>query len=308
MARGVLPFGDAEAALWRWAGRSPRELQLPLSSQGTHVRAVEVGRGPTVIFLHGTTNSGASWAGLASRLADHLRCVVVDRPGCGLSPAPTAAFGVDGLRDHADHFVAEVLDALGEERGHVISTSFGGLLALRGAAGHPDRVDRIVHFGWSLGAAVAKLPLVMQMAKIPGVGRLMASMPVTEGAVRSMFRQIGLKSALQAGRVPQELLDCYVALLRETNTMRNEIDMTGGASLPALIDDLALSDEILGQVAAPVRFVWGEEDPFGPPDAARAFVARLPAGELQLVPGAGHAVWLDDLDLATQATIEHLGV
>ncbi|MDX1620128.1 MAG: alpha/beta hydrolase [Nitriliruptorales bacterium] len=305
MAPAAAAFREAEAALWRWAEGSPRELELTLRD-GASVRAVEIGEGPAVVFIHGTTNSGASWAALASRLATDLRCIVLDRPGCGLSPALTTAVGVGGLRDHADHFVADVLDALGEEQGHVVSTSFGGLLALRGAAAHPERIRRILHFGWTMGARVEKLPMVMRMAKLPGMARLMAVMPVNERAVRSMFRQIGLKQALEAGRVPQQVVECYVALLRHTDTMKNELAMAGGTSLPGLIDALALEDELLARVTATTRFVWGEEDPFGGPEAAAEFASRLPNGELQLVPGAGHAVWLDDLDLAVDAARAHL--
>ena len=42
----------------------------------------------------------------------------------------------------------------------------------------------------------------------------------------------------------------------------------------------------------------GEEDPFGTAEGARRFAARLPNAELELLAGAGHAVWMDDPDHA----------
>jgi pimeloyl-ACP methyl ester carboxylesterase len=47
-----------------------------------------------------------------------------------------------------------------------------------------------------------------------------------------------------------------------------------------------------------VYLLWGENDPFGPPEAARAFAQRIPTATLELMPGAGHAVWIDDPDHA----------
>lgn len=53
-------------------------------------------------------------------------------------------------------------------------------------------------------------------------------------------------------------------------------------------------------------FLWGEEDPFGPPEAAREFVEQIPNAELELFRGGGHAVWLDDPDHAAEVTTRHL--
>jgi hypothetical protein len=64
---------------------------------------------------------------------------------------------------------------------------------------------------------------VMRLASVPMMGRLLAAVRPNERVVRAMFRRIGLRQALDAGRVPQEVLDCYLALLRDTATMRNEL-------------------------------------------------------------------------------------
>lgn len=41
-------------------------------------------------------------------------------------------------------------------------------------------------------------------------------------------------------------------------------------------------------------------------DAARQLVARMPNAELELLPGAGHAPWLDDLDRCVTGTSRFL--
>jgi pimeloyl-ACP methyl ester carboxylesterase len=46
----------------------------------------------------------------------------------------------------------------------------------------------------------------------------------------------------------------------------------------------------------PVGFLWGEDDLFGGTATAQAFVAQIPNAQLELLPGAGHAPWLDNPD------------
>ena len=54
------------------------------------------GEGPAVVFIHGASNGGSSWASLVARL-DGFRCIMLDRPGCGLSdPLPTRPDGIAG--------------------------------------------------------------------------------------------------------------------------------------------------------------------------------------------------------------------
>jgi pimeloyl-ACP methyl ester carboxylesterase len=112
-----------------------------------------------------------------------------------------------------------------------------------------------------------------------------------------MLAQIGLRQALDAGRLSQEGVDWFGALLRHTNTMRNDIDASPILhGLRGVNDSILLDDELLGRIRAPTQFVWGEEDPFGGADVASRFVAKVPGAQLELIAGGGHAVWLDDPD------------
>jgi pimeloyl-ACP methyl ester carboxylesterase len=296
-------FRAAEDRLWASVGVRPTERVLELSRTGVTVRMQEVGEGPPVVFVHGGSNCGASWASLVARL-DGFRCVLVDRPGCGLSPPLATGFDdVARLGAFADAFVVVVLDALDLERAHLVATSFGGYTALRSAAAHPDRIERLVELGYPIGAPVERIPMVMRVTAIPLLGRLAASVPPTPRAVRMIFRGIGLRQALEAGRVTQEMLDWFLSMLRDTDTMRNELRAGPRVILPlrGLNDELLLSPALLARIEAPTFFLWGEEDPFGGADTARAFVRHVPNAELELMPGAGHAVWMDDAEHVAKA-------
>lgn len=302
-------FRATEARLWSSVGVVPAERRIALGAWGRTVRVQEIGDGPPVLFVHGAANAGSSWATLVARLRGY-RCLLLDRPGCGLSdriqprPADLAA-----IETFADALIPEVLDALGVERAHVVATSFGGYFALRAAAAHPDRIDRMVEFGWTIGAPVGTVMLPMRVSSLPGLGWAMARVPPNERMVRALLRRIGLAGALASGRFTQAMVDWYVSLLRDTPTMRNEIESTPRIIRPlrGMDERMVLPPDLLAAVRAPVRFVWGEDDPNGGGECARAFVAGLPAAELELVPGAGHAPWMDDPDHAAATTRAFLG-
>jgi pimeloyl-ACP methyl ester carboxylesterase len=136
----------------------------------------------------------------------------------------------------------------------------------------------------------------MRLSVVPGLGRALASVPPPRRAVLAMLRQVGLRQAIDAGRLSAEAVDSYHSLLRDTDTMRNELAGAPGVLRPirGMNDEILLTDALLARVVAPVLFLWGDGDVFGGAATARTFVARLPAATLQLLPGAGHAPWMDD--------------
>ena len=105
-------YRRAERALWAAQGMTPAERFITLQRTDTSIRVQEVGAGPPVVFVHGASNGGTSWASLASRLSD-FRCILIDRPGCGLSPRLRTGFADMGSLDaFADDLVVDVLDAI----------------------------------------------------------------------------------------------------------------------------------------------------------------------------------------------------
>jgi 2-hydroxy-6-oxonona-2,4-dienedioate hydrolase/4,5:9,10-diseco-3-hydroxy-5,9,17-trioxoandrosta-1(10),2-diene-4-oate hydrolase len=56
----------------------------------------------------------------------------------------------------------------------------------------------------------------------------------------------------------------------------------------------------------PVLFLWGDEDPNGGTAVARSFVGRFPNAQLEIIPEAGHAPWIDDLGMCAERTREFL--
>jgi pimeloyl-ACP methyl ester carboxylesterase len=300
-------YREVEQRLWASLGLEPIERQVHLDRLGTTARVVEVGQGPPILFVHGASASGANWAPLVANL-EGFRCFLLDRPGCGLS----APLGVDmsdlgRFADIAGALVADVLDGLDVPSAHVVATSLGGHYALRSAAVYPDRIDRMVEFGFVPGAPLMHLPMSMRMATVPGLRRLVTSLPPTRGAVRMILRQLGMGAALKDGRISPEMVDWFLALLRQTRTMRNDSNLPRELIQKAGASVEVLPASLLGQVRCPVLFVWGESDPIGGADVARSFVPLVPGAELELWPDTGHAPWMEHPRRAAVLVADFLG-
>jgi len=303
MSVDVAAYRAAEAALWSSFGCEPSaEHHVRLPTTGTSVRVQEVGEGPPALFLHGGPNAGSTWVPLVAHL-DGLRCLLVDRPGTGLStPYPITA---SNLQRIGARFVPEVLDGLGIGRAHVVASSFGGHLALRSAAADPDRFLRMVQMAAPALIPGDTVPPFMRLMARSSVRRVMNALPPSQRAARAILRQIGHGASLEAGRIPPAFLAWYVALQRHTDTMRNDGEMIGNAIQQWAT--IRLTDELLASAAVPTLFWWGADDTFGAEAVARHLVEVMPDARLTMVPNAGHLPWLDDAEAAAAATAAFLG-
>ena len=299
-------YHEVERRLWASIGLDPVERVVTLERLGTTARVLEVGEGPPILFVHGASASGANWAPLVAHL-EGFRCLLLDRPGCGLSaPLDADLSDLDRFGAVAGELVSDVLDGLDVPTAHIVATSLGGHYALRSAAAHPDRIDRMVEFGFVPGAPLTQLPMSMRIAAVPGLGKLMTSIPPTRGAVRMVLRQLGMGAALKDGRISPELFDWFHALLRHTRTMRSDSNVpralvqkagTGAETLPA---------SLLAEVRCPILFAWGETDPMGGADVAKLFVSLVPESKLELWPETGHAPWIEHPERAAALVADFL--
>lgn len=289
-------YHDAERRVWDSLGVTPLEYRVTLQSGG-EVRVQEVGDGPPVVFIHGVSVAGTSWCHLAARL-DGVRCILVDRPGCGLSDPIVGG----PLRDlasveaYADRLLSDLLDALELESAMVAATSYGGFFAFRGAAAAPERVEKLIEYSWLIGAPSESVPFSARMGALPGMRPLMARVPMTRGMVKGAFRQFGLGRAIDSGAFDDDMIEWAYTLLRHTDTMANEI-----RSMPKVVTpikghnvDVLLTDRLLSKLTMPTLFLWGEDDPNGGAAVGKDFAPRLPNAELVIVQGAEHAPWIDD--------------
>ncbi|MGI9529824.1 MAG: alpha/beta fold hydrolase [Acidimicrobiia bacterium] len=287
-------YRGSEARLWHLVGSQPDEKMITLASTGTKVRVQVVGSGDPVLFIHGGPNSGSTWAPIVDAF-DGYQCLIVDRPGTGLSEPYRALPTATEFNALSDRFIADVLEGMGIERSHVVASSLGGFLALRSAAKTPDRIDRMVQMACPAMAPGMAIPKFMKMMSSKPFRRITGVLPPNRKINDDIMRQIGHGKSIDEELISEDFMNWYLDLQRYTDTMRNDGDLIGTAiSRRGGVDpELTLTDETLAAVTTPTLFLWGEDDGFGGADVAELTTRSMPRATLEMIPDAGHLPWLD---------------
>ena len=303
MARDLSKFLAAEKALWSKYGITPTERRVKLRG-GNEVRIQQVGDGPPLVFIHGAVVAGSSWVLLADALRNDFSCLLVDRPGCGLSdPIPGGPVQTsDEFKQSADELTVDVLDGLGLETAPVACTSMGAFFGLRAAIANPDRITKVVSYSWAMGSPMANVPMMMRLGSPRPMKAVMIRMPIGAPAIKMMFKQVGLKRAIENGTFDDDMIAWSIAVMKHTETFRSEMLNNPFISLRGLNPEVLLTDEELARLRSPVLLLWGEEDTNAGEPEAKAFAARLPDATLEIVREAGHAPWIDELAFCADRT------
>lgn len=288
-------YREAEQGLFDAAGLEVRESWLELPTLGVSTRVLEAGAGDPVLFLHGGPMAAATWAYAAAALPEY-RTILLDRPGCGLSSMLPSVPDHTALPRYVERLTADVLDALGLETVTLVGSSLGGYSALRSARALPDRVRSVYLAGCPPFVPGWKQPSYFTLLRAPLLGRLMLRLPATASSVKFALRQYGHEESLQAGRIPQSMLDWELAWQRHTSTLRNDATMIRacGSLLGGFDESLELGADELAGITVPVHVLVGTDDPVGGVGVADGLAGLLPQATVEVWEGAGHLPWLDD--------------
>ncbi|NNF68861.1 MAG: alpha/beta hydrolase, partial [Acidimicrobiia bacterium] len=234
--------------------------------------------------------------------------ILVDRPGCGLSdPIPDGPLRSPAeYKELAESLVPDLLDGLGLDAAPIACTSMGGFFGFRAAIAHPHRVTKLVEYSWAMGSPMTNVPMMMRLGSPAPVKAMMVRMPVTRGAVKMMLKQVGMVRAIDSGSFDDDMVDWMVAIMKHTGTFRSEIDNNTFISLRGENPEMLFTDDELQGVDLAVLLLWGDEDTNAGAREAQAFGSRLPNATVDVVQGAGHAPWIDELDYCATKTRDFL--
>ena len=100
----------------------------------------QTGRGWPVVFVHGWGDSSAVWRETVASLSADFRCITLDLPGHGDSPAGQGLWSIKKMARP----VQTLMGALGITAATFVGHSMGGVVALQLALEHPELVKRLV--------------------------------------------------------------------------------------------------------------------------------------------------------------------
>ena len=249
----------------------------------------ESGGGDAVLFLHGTPSPAADWMPIAEALAPRYRVLVPELPGYGRSPA---------LADSSMESVGDVLAELLRERGianlaAVVGYSTGVYRAFDLIIRHriPTRV--VVALAGVVTFDEAGRALRQQLAE-----QLEADPSVMHSAAwHDLMRTLMLSESWRAAHPEDEQ--------RVINWLNTTTVPALAAELRALAACRDLRPE-LASVEAAVYARVGDADVGAPPAVSREIVQLVPRGELDVVPGVGHGLMIEDAEATKVAVVRHV--
>jgi pimeloyl-ACP methyl ester carboxylesterase len=227
-----------------------------------------------VVLLHGGLLDRRQWDAEFAALAATHRVVRVDARGHGESPAP------DGDYAHHTDLIA-VLDRLGIDTVAAVGLSLGARTIIDAALTHPYRFTALllVSPGYS-GMGFAD-PFIL--ARNEEMGRAAAALDA------DAFVEAFLRAWVDGPYRQPAQVDPAVRVRCHDMAMTAAAKGATGTGAP---QELGAADR-LHELAAPVDVVFGELDSTDIEAAGTRIATVAPDGRLHRIPGAGHAVNLD---------------
>jgi pimeloyl-ACP methyl ester carboxylesterase len=213
------------------------------------------GPGRAALFVHGVGTSSYLWRNVIGQLGGQRRCVAVDLPSHGQTPAAADQdFSLPGLA----RFVADFCDALELTDVDLVANDTGGAVAQVFAAGNPERLHTLTLTNCE---AHDNLP---PKALLPAV--LLARMGLFARLAPRMVRDIPRARKRVFGRVYQDVANLPEEIARgwlESSFATAESARQSQRLLTSLhARDLLAVEPALACLQVPTLVVWGTDDPF----------------------------------------------
>jgi len=231
---------------------------------------------PPIILIHGAGSNHLIWPADIRRLPGQ-RVLAVDLPGHGKS----SGVSQQALSIYADQMV-DFLAALGLYQAVFIGHSMGGAIALDLAARHPEQVAGLglIATGAYLGVDASFLENLSHPVMVP-----------------TALHQFQTK-AFGPHAAPTLIEQCMQAM----KEVRSSV-LYGDWRACAKFD----LREAVAKIEAPAWVIAGSEDRLTPIAYSHFLAERLPAARLQIIPGAGHMVLVEQPERVAQGLNQFLG-
>jgi pimeloyl-ACP methyl ester carboxylesterase len=230
----------------------------------------EMGDGPDVaLFVHGVATNAALWRNAIGDLASERRCVAIDLPLHGRTPARP---GQDLSLGAMAGVLCEFLDALWIEEVDLVANDTGGAVAQVFAAKNPDRLRSLVLTNCDTRDNIppeAFKPFV-EMAGRGELAPLAVELAADIAAARATAFGMGYESL---DLPPDDVVISFLGPVSATLEKGREFERMLVSLEPS---DLADADAGLRSLQVPTLLVWGTADAFFEPKWAQWLAETIP--------------------------------
>lgn len=220
--------------------------------------------GPTVILLHGLSDSWFSFSRVLPLLPPSLHVIALDQRGHGDSERPAAGYAPPSLADDVIAF----MDAHGIARAAIVGHSMGSLVAQHVASRAPERVERVV-----------LIASVTAGDRIVGIGELKDAVDALPDPVPLAFT-----TEFQQGSVHAPVPAAFMARVSEDSRK------LPAHAWRAIVDGMLATRPVATDgMRVPVRLFWGDRDAMFTRAEQDALLGAIPGSTLAVFRETGHS-------------------
>jgi haloalkane dehalogenase len=243
----------------------------------------------TLLCLHGYPESGHMWSALVgAAAAAGWHALAPDLPGYGDSPPDPP---------HTWQRMVEAVDAFHDERiGGPVALcvhDWGGLIGLRWACDHPEKVRALVICATGFFPD-GRWHGLAQTLRTEGEGERLV-----DGTTRQAFGQM---LAAVAPGIGEEALDEYFKAYADPARRRGQLELYRSG-------DFAELEPYRGRLAAlgvPTLLLFGSEDPFARVASAHRLAREIPHARTEVLDGVGHFMFDEVPERAAAIVVDFL--
>jgi pimeloyl-ACP methyl ester carboxylesterase len=247
-----------------------------LGTPGGKIAYTEFGSGPAALFIHGIGTSGLLWREVIGQVQDTSRCIAIDLPLHGGTPA-RSDLSVAAMAQAA----ADLCDALGLEQVDLVGNDTGGAVAQVLAARQPERIRSLVLTNCDTEGNFPPpefLP-ILDLARQGQVAPFLAAIVADPSSWQTSPLAGGYEHPDQ---ISDEVYRANLIPLGETIEQARDFERLLVALDPA---DLESVDGALRALDAPTLIVWGTAD--------TAFPIKWAYQLRDMIPGAREVIEVD---------------
>lgn len=244
---------------------------------------------PVALCLHGFPESSYTFRDLLPALAEAgWRAVAPDLPGFGDSPVDLP----QTWHKHIDA-VERFHEEAGLGRVALVVRDWGGLIGLRWACDHPEKVSALVISSSGFFSDGRWHGLAQTLRGEEGEEFMRNVTP-------ELFAQ-GLKATSPG--MTEEALAEYARAFESDDRKQAVLDFYRSCNFP----ELEAYDGKLAELGVPTLILWGEKDEFAFIGGAYRFKKEIPGSKLVVIEGAGHFLPEDAPERVVEETVAFLG-
>ena len=253
----------------------PQFLQINYKLvNGINTRYADMGKGESIIFVHGFPETLQTWRFVVPEMAKRFRAIAFDMKGCGYTDKPESDYSPLGLAD----FINDFMTTMQIERTHIVGTDTGLAAVCAFAAKYPQKVNKMIIMAGS----------VFRDGITPEI-RLLGIKNVSEVLLKYfglMVLRLELKTCFYNKNVlTKSVLEEYLAPFKSPATRHSTVEI-----IRCFFQAAPSLSKAITTINAPTLILWAAHERFFAREIASRLQKAIKNSRLEIISDCGHFV------------------